>query len=121
MRVGPKGRWDTAPMSDERRFASTRFEVLHGQPVIDQFRERVDPDPQMQFDELGPDNVVTRSRFEAFRHHRLIGDKQKRAGRDLIVEPGDEDRRCLHLDARATDAGDLLNASSFLSDVTVLV
>ena len=46
--------------------------------------------------------------LDALRRHRLIGDQQQRAAGNLVVEPGDEDGRRLHVNGHAADPTQIL-------------
>lgn len=51
---------------------------------------------------------VARGSFHSFRLHRLIGHQQQRAGRNFIMETGDENRRGFHINADTTNFAQVL-------------
>src|SRR3954466_8247479 len=81
--------------------------MLHGLTVIDEFAERINPDPQMDIHESRRDHVVTGRGLDAFGHHRLIRDKQEGSGWDLVMKAGNEEGGRLHVDPHATDAAEI--------------
>src|ERR1051326_1551322 len=61
----------------------------------------------MAIHEFCVDDVVAYRGFHAFGDHGLIGDEEEGAGRDFVVETGDEDRGGFHVDPHAADAGEI--------------
>lgn len=61
----------------------------------------------MAIHEFRVDDVVAHSGLHAFGDHRLIGDEEECAGRDFVVETGDENRGGFHVDPHAADAGEI--------------
>ena len=49
------------------------------------------------------DLFVALGGLDALGRHRLVGDEEEGAGRDLVVKTGDENRGCLHIDREGPD------------------
>src|SRR3954464_13617261 len=62
----------------------------------------------MKVEKLLRDDFIRASRFDPFRHHRLIGNEQERASWNLVMKAGDEESGGLHDDAHTTDAREIL-------------
>lgn len=85
----------------------SKAEVFNREAIVDQLGEGIDADAEVAVHEFGVDDVVAHSGFYAFGDHGLIGDEEEGAGRDFVVETGDEDRGGFHVDAHAADAGEI--------------
>src|SRR5262249_16954032 len=79
-------------------------QVLDAASVAAHQLERLDADADVLLDEVGGNAAVGRLGLDAFRDHRLVGDEQQRAARDLVGETGGEDRRRFHVDGHAARA-----------------
>ena len=77
--------------------------MFYGEALVDELLQGGDADFEVVVHVGGIDFLVALGGFHALRKHRLIGNQQQRAGRDLIKEPRHEDRRRLHIDGEDVD------------------
>ena len=79
------------------------MKMANGLSLFDQLAKGFDPDPEV-FGDVGlVDLPVADRRLDAFGNHRLVGDKQEGAGRDVVEEAHGEDGGGLHVDAHRPD------------------
>ena len=79
--------------------------------LVDELAQGVDADAQMKIEIPGRDNFVDGGGFDSLRDHRLIGNEEEQARWDFVMKSCDEERGCLHVDAHAANAGQILLAS----------
>src|ERR1017187_4389875 len=110
--LSPRSGLPECPNSSVPAKAGTPYrlkpQVFHRQALVDELAQRVNPDAQMHFREVGSHLLIALRGLDTIRRHRLIRDRQQRPAWFLVVEPGDEDCRRLHVDGHAPDLPQIL-------------
>src|SRR5690606_13106648 len=84
-------------------FRWLEFQVLHGQPVVDELAERFDTDGQVSSHEFSRYAGVAFHRLYPFGYHRLVRNQKKCSGWDFIGEAYRKDGGRFHVDQHGAD------------------